>query len=220
MVPRTEIEAVDITDSIEDLRQTFMETGHSKILVYNETIDNIIGYCHQLALFKKPANIESILTPITVVPESMLASELFVKFVSDHRSMALVVDEFGGTSGIVTVEDLIEEIFGEINDEHDDAAEALLEQFLPEENSYLLSARLEIDYLNDKYTLDLPEGDYETLGGFILSVHEDIPEPNEVILVSPYVATILSMADNRIDTVKLTLPANTTDVPETDNSVI
>ncbi len=203
MVPRTEIEAVSITDTIEDLRQAFVETGHSKILVYHETIDNIIGYCHQLALFKKPVNIESILTPITVVPESMLASELFVKFVSDHRSMALVVDEFGGTSGIVTVEDLIEEIFGEINDEHDDATEALLEKYLPEENSYLLSARLEIDYLNEKYTLNLPEGDYETLGGFILSVHEDIPEPNEVIMVSPYVATILSMADNRIDTVKL-----------------
>ncbi|MDQ3289882.1 MAG: hemolysin family protein, partial [Bacteroidota bacterium] len=200
MVHRTQIEAVGITDSIADLKRAFVETGHSKILIYNQSIDNIIGYCHQLALFKKPIDIASILTPITIVPESMLASELFVKFVADHRSMALVVDEFGGTSGIVTVEDLIEEIFGEINDEYDLETEALLEQFLPDENSYLFSARHEIDYLNDKYTLNLPEGDYETLGGFILSVHEDIPEPNEVISVPPYVITILSMDDNRINT--------------------
>ena len=220
MVPRTEIEAVELTDSIADLRQAFMETGHSKILVYNQTIDNIVGYCHQLALFKKPAAITSILNPITVIPESMLASELFVKFVADHRSMALVVDEFGGTSGIVTIEDLIEEIFGEINDEYDDEAEALLEEYLPDENSYLFSARHEIDYLNEKYTLDLPEGDYETLGGFILSVHEDIPEPNEIISVTPYVITVLSMAENRIDTVKLTLPTSTnliTDPEETES---
>ncbi len=208
MVPRTEIEAVGVTDSIADLRRIFMETGHSKILVYKDTIDNIIGYCHQLALFKMPDSITSILTPITVVPESMLANELFVKFVADHRSMALVVDEFGGTSGIVTIEDLIEEIFGEINDEYDDATEALLEQYLPAENSYLFSARHEIDYLNEKYALNLPEGDYETLGGFILSVHEDIPEPDEVILVPPYVITILSMAENRIDTVKFSLPVS------------
>ncbi|PSR57378.1 hemolysin [Adhaeribacter arboris] len=208
MVHRTQIEAVGITDSIADLRRAFVETGHSKILIYNQSIDNIIGYCHQLALFKKPADIASILTPITIVPESMLASELFVKFVADHRSMALVVDEFGGTSGIVTVEDLIEEIFGEINDEYDLETEALLEQYLPDENSYLFSARHEIDYLNEKYALNLPEGDYETLGGFILSVHEDIPEANEVISVVPYVITVLSMADNRINTVKLTLPTS------------
>ncbi len=220
MVPRTEIEAININDSIADLRRAFMETGHSKILVYNQSIDNITGYCHQLALFKKPADITSILTPITVVPESMLASELFVKFVSDHRSMALVVDEFGGTSGIVTVEDLIEEIFGEINDEYDDQTEALLEQYLPDENSYLFSARHEIDYLNEKYALNLPEGDYETLGGFILSVHEDIPEPNEIISVPPYVVTILSMAENRIDTVKLSLPASLTLVPDTDATTL
>ncbi|QNF32561.1 HlyC/CorC family transporter [Adhaeribacter swui] len=215
MVPRTEIEAIEITGSIAELRQAFTDTGHSKILIYNQTIDDIVGYCHQLALFKKPATIMSILTPITVVPESMLASELFVKFVADHRSMALVVDEFGGTSGIVTIEDLIEEIFGEINDEYDDEAEALLEQFLPAENSYLFSARHEIDYLNEKYALNLPEGDYETLGGFILSVHEDIPEPNEIITVLPYVITILTMAENRIDTVQLTLPAAPSLQPDT-----
>lgn len=218
MVPRIEIEAVGITDSITDLKRAFMETGHSKILVYNQSIDNITGYCHQLALFKKPTDITSILTPITVVPESMLASELFVKFVSDHRSMALVVDEFGGTSGIVTIEDLIEEIFGEINDEYDNETAALLEQHLPDENSYLFSARHEIDYLNEKYTLNLPEGDYETLGGFILSVHEDIPEANEIISVPPYVVTILSMAENRIDTVKLSLPAPLILVPNTDET--
>lgn len=208
MVPRTEIEAVPLTSSIDDVRQAFISTGHSKILVYDETIDNITGYCHQLALFKKPVAVASMLTPITVVPENMLASELFVKFVSDHRSMALVVDEFGGTSGIVTIEDLIEEIFGEINDEYDHATEALLEEYLPAENSYRLSARHEIDYLNEKYNLNLPAGDYETLGGYILSVHEDIPEPDEVISVPPYVITILAMAENRIDAVKLALPAS------------
>ncbi len=220
MVPRTEIEAVEITNSISDLRQVFMETGHSKILVYNQTIDNIVGYCHQLALFKKPIDITSILTPITIVPESMLASELFVKFVADHRSMALVVDEFGGTSGIVTIEDLIEEIFGEINDEYDDETEALLEQYLPDENSYLFSARHEIDYLNEKYSLNLPEGDYETLGGFILSAHEDIPEPDEVISIPPYVVTILSMAENRIDTVQFALPASSTLTADAEDTVL
>ena len=219
MVPRTEIEAVGINDSIDNLRKAFVETGHSKILIYNQSLDNIIGYCHQLALFKKPADIASILTPLIVIPESMLASELFLKFVTDHRSIALVVDEFGGTSGIVTIEDLIEEIFGEINDEYDDESEALLEQKLPEENSYLFSARHEIDYLNEKYDLNLPEGDYETLGGFILSVHGDIPEQGETIPVTTYVVTILSMAENRINTVKLSLPASPTDVPDINEEV-
>jgi putative hemolysin len=201
MVPRTEIEAVEISEPIDVLRKAFSKTGHSKIIIYQDTIDNIIGYCHQFTMFRKPNDIASVVTPIMVVPESMLASELFVKFVAEHRSVALVVDEFGGTSGMVTTEDLLEEeIIGEINDEFDE--ESLLEQELAP-GTYLLSARHEIDYLNEKYDLELPEGDYETLGGFILSVHEDIPFPGQVVQVAPFSISILSMDENRINTVKL-----------------
>ncbi|WP_347159935.1 hemolysin family protein [Pontibacter chitinilyticus] len=202
MVPRTEIEAVEVNDSVEVLRKTFVETGHSKVLVYQDTIDNITGYCHQLDMFKQPVSISDILSPVSLVPESMLASELFVRFVSEHRSVAVVVDEFGGTSGIVTVEDVIEEIFGEIEDEYD-IDEALLEQVWPEKGIYLFSARIEIDYLNEKYDLELPEGDYETLGGLILSVYGEIPLAGDEITVPPYTITILSMDENRINAVKL-----------------
>ncbi len=202
MVPRTEIKAVEVSDSVETLRQAFVTTGHSKILVYNDTIDNIIGYCHQLAMFKQPQNIAEILSPVSLVPESMLASELFVRFVTEHRSVAVVVDEFGGTSGIVTVEDVIEEIFGEIQDEHD-VEDSLLEQAFPEQGMYLFNARHEIDYLNNKYNLELPEGDYETLGGFIFSVLGEIPVPGEVVKVAPFTITVLSMDENRINVVQL-----------------
>ncbi|TXK46741.1 HlyC/CorC family transporter [Pontibacter qinzhouensis] len=202
MVPRTEIEAVELGASIETLQGAFVSTGHSKILVYNDTIDNIVGYCHQLAMFKQPATIAEILSPVSLVPESMLASEVFVRLVTEHRSVAVVVDEFGGTSGIVTVEDVIEEIVGEIHDEYDE--DSLLEQVLPEQGAYLLSARHEIDYLNDKYELNMPEGDYETLGGFILAASGEIPMPGDVVEVPPFTITVLSMDENRINAVKLT----------------
>lgn len=208
MVPRTELNAVEISEPIAVLRQAFSKTGHSKIIIYQEHIDDIVGYCHQLDMFKKPADIAAVVIPIMVVPESMLASELFVKFVTEHRSIALVVDEFGGTSGLVTTEDLLEEIIGEIHDEFDE--ESLLEQEL-EPGNYLFSARQEIDYLNDKYSLDLPYGDYETLGGYILSAHEDIPQPGEIIQVAPYTITILSMEENRINTVRVVKQVNTDD---------
>ncbi|HSI91118.1 MAG TPA: hemolysin family protein [Adhaeribacter sp.] len=203
MVPRTEIEAIEYSDSIASLRAAFTETGHSKILIYKDTIDNIVGYCHQLTMFRNPGTISDVLTPVTVVPENMMANELLVKFIADHRSMALVVDEFGGTSGIVTVEDIIEEIFGEIQDEYDE--DELVEQVLPEPNTYVFSARHEIDYLNEKYEFQIPYGDYETLGGFILSVNEDIPLPGDVIEVPPFTISILSMDDNRINTVQFTM---------------
>jgi putative hemolysin len=201
MVPRTEVEAVEVNEPVEVLRDTFINTGHSKILVYEDSIDNIIGYCHQLAMFQQPSQIREILSPVSLVPESMLASELFLRFGTEHRTVAVVVDEFGGTSGIVTVEDVIEEIVGEIQDEYD--YEALLEQVFPAKNLYLLSARHEIDYLNDKYDLNLPEGDYETLGGLIFSVLGEIPKVGDVVEMPPFAITILSMDDNRINAVKL-----------------
>ena len=202
MIPRTEIIAVDVTDSIDELKKAFIDSGHSKIIVYKESIDDVIGYCHSLALFKKPEDIKSILTPILIVPETVLANELLIQLITERKSIALVVDEYGGTSGIVSIEDVIEEIFGEIRDEHDD--EYLTEQKLDDQN-YILSARHEIDYLNDKYSLNLPLGEYDTLGGLIFEYHEDIPDVNEVIEIPPFVITIFTMEENRIDKVKLTL---------------
>ncbi|QHL88192.1 hemolysin [Nibribacter ruber] len=203
MVPRTEIDAIELEDGVESLRQAFIETGHSKILIYQDSLDHILGYCHQFSLFKQPSRLEDILMPMEAVPENMLARELFVKFITDHRSIVLVVDEFGGTSGIVTLEDVMEEIFGDINDEYDE--EDLLEQTLPEPNTYLFSARQEIDYLNEEYELNLPVGDYETLGGFILSVLEEIPSAGDVITVPPFEIRILSMNEHRINTVHLSV---------------
>ncbi len=200
MIPRTDIVAIENTDSIEDLRKAFVESGYSKIVVYKESIDDVIGYCHSLELFKKPKAIEGIITPISIVPETMLANELMIQFIQERKSLALVVDEFGGTSGIVSIEDIIEEIFGEIQDEHDD--EDYTEQKI-NETTYLLSARHEIDYLNDKYDWNLSVGEYETLGGLILSVTEDLPETGDTIEMGRFTFSIQSMKDIRIETVKL-----------------
>lgn len=200
MVPRTELVTVDIEDSIEDLRQAFIESGYSKILVYKESIDNVIGYCSSLELFKKPKDIESMLIPIMFVPETMLASELMIQFITERKSIALVVDEFGGTSGIITIEDIIEEIFGDIQDEHDE--DDLVEVKI-DENSYIFSARQEIDYINDKYGLNLPVGDYDTLGGLILTINKDFPVINEEIEFAAFRFVILSIEENRIDKVKV-----------------
>lgn len=202
MIPRTEVIALDVQDPIEELKSLFIESGHSKIVVYKETIDDVIGYCHSLELFKKPKDIKSIMNPIIIVPETMPANELMVQFITERKSLALVVDEYGGTSGIVSMEDIIEEIFGEIQDEHDD--EYLTEEQMDDAN-FLLSARHEVDYLNEKYEWGLPEGDYDTLGGLILEFNENIPSKNDVIEIPPFTFTIFSMADNRIDNVKLTL---------------
>lgn len=202
MIPRTEIVAVDVNDEIAELKEEFIESGHSKILVYKESIDEVIGYCHSLELFKKPEKIKDILTPIVIVPETMLANELLIQFITERKSIALVVDEYGGTSGIVTMEDVIEEIFGEIRDEHDDE---YLEEEQIDDYNFILSARHEVDYLNDKYNWELPVGEYDTLGGLILAFHEDIPSVNEAILIPPFHFTIFTMEENRIDKVKLTI---------------
>ncbi|WKZ59971.1 MAG: hemolysin family protein [Cyclobacteriaceae bacterium] len=204
MIPRTEIVAVDVQDGIEKLRQAFVESGHSKILIYKESIDDVIGYCHSSELFKKPEKIEDILTSIIIVPETILANELMIRFINEQKSLAVVVDEFGGTSGLVSMEDVIEEIFGEIEDEHDE--DDLTEQQL-DKNTWLLSARLEIDYLNDAYGWSLPVGEYETLGGLILNYTENLPDAGETIYIPPFTFTVQSTLDNRIDTVLMTYQA-------------
>ena len=200
MVPRTEIVAINIDESIESLKKKFIDTGLSKIMVYRDNFDNIIGFVHQFEIFKNPQSIQSILLPIAVVPETMHARELLTLFTQQRKSVALIVDEHGLTSGIVTVEDIMEEIFGEIDDEHD--TEERAEQKLSE-NEYLFAGRLEIDYLNQNYNLDLPYGNYETLGGLIFDHHQRIPKQGEQVTVQPYTLIIQSMKGNRIDQVKL-----------------
>jgi len=170
-------------------------------LVYRETIDNIIGYVHHIDLFKEPRTISSILIPILITTESKLANDMLNEFTVNRKSIAVVVDEFGGTSGIVTTEDIIEEIFGEIEDEHDDSTDIIEKKITDLE--YELSAKLEVDYLNEKYNLQLPEGEYETLGGFIISEYQSIPEEGETIDLGRFIFKILTSEDHRIETVHL-----------------
>tara|TARA_B100001109_G_scaffold254572_1_gene254599 strand:- start:4344 stop:5609 length:1266 start_codon:yes stop_codon:yes gene_type:complete len=201
LVPRTEVVAMDIEDSIENLTKKFVETGLSKILIYRDNIDNVIGYTHSFELFKKPDSIKAILLPIPIIANSMPANEILEVLLRQKRSIAVVVDEFGGTSGILTIEDVIEEIFGEIEDEHD--KEDLIETQIKDQE-FLFSARLEIDHLNDEYGLGLPDSDnFETLAGFIIDVHESIPSMNEVIEFEQFVFTIKKVFDNKIDLVHL-----------------
>lgn len=203
MIPRTEITAVAIDDEIEDLRQAFISSGHSKIVVYRESIDDVVGYCHSLALFRKPREIINIVTPMLIVPEAMPASDLMLRFLEERKSLALVVDEFGGTSGLVSVEDVVEQIFGEIQDEYD-STEDWTERKL-DENTYLFSARHEVDYLNEKYGWEFPEGDYDTLAGLLIHIHGDLPKVNDVIEMSKYNFKIVSMQDTRIELVRLSV---------------
>ncbi|MGD1846133.1 MAG: hemolysin family protein [Salibacteraceae bacterium] len=201
MVPRTEIVALEVHSEVETLREKFIETGLSKILIYRETIDNIIGYTHSFELFKRPEAIKNILLPIAIVPETMPGKEVLEQFIKQKRNVAVVLDEFGGTSGMLTLEDVVEEIFGEIEDEHDQ--EEHTEKQL-DVSTYLLAARLEIDYLREKYKLDLPiSEDYETLAGLIISIHEDIPEVGEKIRMEGFVCTIKEVSNNRIELVEL-----------------
>ena len=200
LVPRTEIEAVDINDSIEEVKAHFISTQLSKLIVYADNIDNVQGYIHQLDLFKLPTVIKDILLPIAPVPESMSAADLMNKFSKERKSIAWVVDEFGGTAGIVTMEDLLEEIFGEIKDEYD--VEEFIEKQLAEDE-YIFSGRVELDYLREKYDFDFPESDSETLSGYIITNHETIPKPKERIIIEHYQFDILNVSDTRIELVKM-----------------
>ncbi|NNV57237.1 hemolysin family protein [Limnovirga soli] len=200
LVPRTEIEAVEISNSIADIHKKFEETKLSKILIYEGNIDNILGYVHQLDLFKKPESIRSVLLPISVVPESMNATDLINKFTRERKSIAWVIDEFGGTAGIITMEDVLEEIFGEIKDEYD--TEEFVEKQLAE-NEYIFSGRLELDYLTETYNLEFPENESETLSGYIINEHETIPKPKERIIIDRYEFDILNVSDTRIEMVKI-----------------
>lgn len=202
MVPRTEIEALDENTDLETLKNKFFETGFSKLLIYRDSIDNIIGYTHSFELFKKPINLKSILLPIPVIPESMPANEILEFFTKQKKSVAVVVDEFGGTSGMVTIEDVIEELFGDIEDEHD--SEDLVEKVISE-NEFIFSARLEIDYINEQYKLNLPESDeYETLAGYIIYLHESIPEKGNTIETAEFSFFITEVSTHKIEIVKVT----------------
>lgn len=201
MIPRTEIMAMEVEQSIEELRKVFIDTGYSKVLIYRDNIDNIIGYVHSFELFKRPDTIKSILLPVLIIPQSMSANEILELFITQRKSVAVVVDEFGGTSGILTIEDVMEEIFGEIEDEHD--KEELTEEIISD-TEFLFSARLEIDYLNDTYKLDLPEGDnYETLAGLVISDHESIPKADTKCYIGDYLLTVVKVSENRIELIRI-----------------
>jgi CBS domain containing-hemolysin-like protein len=200
MTPRTDLEIIDITETPEVLYEKFVKTGLSKILVYGGTSDNIIGYVHQKEIFKKVNSIKEIVFPIEIVPATTSVMDVLNRFSKTRKSIALVVNELGGTAGIVTIEDVMEEIFGEIDDEHD--TESLTEKVLSE-NEYLFSGRLEIYYINNKYDLNLPEGEYNTLGGFITANHEDIPMQGEKLVIDGFEFTIQKSSSAKIEEVVL-----------------
>ena len=196
MIPRNEIVALEINESIEDLKSQFLDTGFSRILIFKDNIDNIIGYVHSTALFKSPENIKSALMPVGIIPEAMAANHILEDFIAKNRNLAIVVDEFGGTSGIVTMEDIIEEIFGEIDDEHD---QELYTQKKLSTNEFVFSARLEIDMINEKYRLGLPEKeDYETLGGLIINIAETIPQKGDEYHIDHFHFQILEVEETKI----------------------
>lgn len=201
MVPRTQIEGIDVNEPIEELHKKFIDTGLSKMLIYEESIDHIIGYAHSFAMFNSPKTIRSVLMPIIIIPETLAANQLLTRFIQERKSLAVVVDEFGGTSGIITMEDVMEEIFGEIRDEHD-VEEFTDKQISPTE--FIFSGHIKVDYLNDKYKLNIGEEEnYETLAGFILNHHQDIPQLNEEITIGDFRFVITRVQGNKIEEVKL-----------------
>lgn len=201
MVPRPEIVAFEIDTPIEEVKQSFIETGFARILLYKNSIDNIIGYINSKDFFKNPKSIRSMLNRIIIVPETMVANKLLSLFIKEKKSVAVVVDEFGGTAGMVTIEDIMEEIFGEIEDEHDTVD---LEERRISETEFVFSGRLEIDYLNEKYNLGIPKSDdYETLAGFIIHHHESIPKISQKLHIDPFIFEIVKMSKTRIELVNL-----------------
>jgi CBS domain containing-hemolysin-like protein len=200
LVPRKEIIGIEIKCPIQKVREKFIETKLSKLIVYENNIDHILGYVHQLDMFKSPQDLQSILLPIPAVPESMSAMDLISRFTRERKSIAWVVDEFGGTAGIVTMEDVLEEIFGEIHDEYD--SEEFVEKQLSE-NEYIFSGRLELDHISEKYELEFPGNESETLSGYIINHHEAIPQQKDRIIIDDYEFDILSVSDTRIEMVKM-----------------
>ncbi len=201
MVPRTEMISMRQDADINDLNKKFVSTGLSKILIHEDTIDDITGYVHSFDLFKSPESIEKVKRNVINVPETMLAKDVLSLLIKRHKSIAIVLDEYGGTSGLITVEDIIEELFGEIEDEHD--SDLLIDQQI-NETEFKLSARLEVDQINENYKLDLPESDqYETLGGLIVNKTAGIPEVGEIVIIKGYSFKILEKSDNKIDLVYL-----------------
>lgn len=206
MIPRTEIVAVDLNETIENLIATFVSSGFSKILIYNENIDDIVGYVHSFDMFKKPKTIKEVLIPIVTIPETIQINEVLNLLMRKRKSMAVVLDEYGGTSGIVTLEDIVEELFGEIEDEHD--KDKFIEEKISDDE-YLFSARLEVDYINETYHLNLPESEeYETLSGLIVLHTEEIPTKGETISLPPFVFSIEACSQTRIETVRVFIKEN------------
>ena len=204
MSPRTEIVAVDLFDSVAELKQLFIETGYSKIVVYQNSLDDIIGYVHSFDLFKKPKNIKSIIIPIEFVPETIYIKDAMNLLTKKRKSVAVVLDEYGGTSGIITIEDIVEELFGEIQDEHD-SDEELIEKELGD-GVYVLSARLDVEYINQTYKLTIPESDsYGTLGGFIVDSTKEIPQKGDAIVIGIYHFIIEEATNKKIELVKMTI---------------
>lgn len=204
MTPRTEIVAVDLCDSVEEIKELFVETGYSKIVVYENSLDEIVGYVHSFDLFKKPKHIKSIVISVEYVPETIYIKEVMDLLIKKRKSVAVVLDEYGGTSGIITVEDIVEELFGEIEDEHD-SDEELIEKEL-EEGVYLFSTRFDVEYLNQTYKFQIPESDsYGTLGGFIVDFTKEIPQKGDVITIGSYHFVIEEATNKKIELVKMTL---------------
>ncbi|AWG21198.1 hemolysin [Flavobacterium faecale] len=204
MSPRTEIEAVEVFDTIKQLKELFIETGYSKILVYQNSLDDIVGYVHSFDLFKKPKNIKSVVIPVEFVPETIYIKDVMNLLTKKRKSVAVVLDEYGGTSGIITIEDIVEELFGEIEDEHD-SDEELIEQEL-EEGGFLFSTRFDVEYLNQTYKLNIPESDsYGTLGGYIVDFTNDIPQKGEIIDIGEYHFVVEEATNKKIELVKMTL---------------
>jgi putative hemolysin len=204
MTPRTEISAVEIYDSVTELKDLFVETGYSKILVYQNSLDDILGYVHSFDLFKKPRTIKSVLIPVEFVPQTIFIKDALDLLTKKRRSVAIVLDEYGGTSGMITVEDIVEELFGEIEDEHDSLEEELIEKEL-EPNAWIFSTRLDVEYLNETYKLDIPESDsYGTLGGFIVDHTKEIPQKGDEITIESFHFTIQEATNKKIELVKMT----------------